>query len=587
MDVMNSTETIDRRLIGAVAIGTFLLFARTLGNDFISVDDGAYVVTNPNVNQGLTFSGLVWALTSISYFYWQPLTWISHMIDCTLFGLRPWGHHLTSVLLHSVNSALLFYALWRLTRNQWASLLTALLFAWHPLRVESVAWVAERKDLLTSFFWFWSLIFYERYAREGDKRSYWRSVIAMALGIASKPTIVTLPFALLLLDWWPLQRAEKWLALIREKLPFFALAAVSSIITMIGTERLGAVAGVEVLPVYLRIYNGLLSYTRYIGKMIWPNPLAFYYPFEADIPLGVVLVSLTFVVLISLFFLLKAKKRPYLPVGWFWYLGTLIPMLGLVQAGAQARADRFTYIPMIGLFVIFSWLVTQRTKSKIVLVVPVVFAVLTFQQIGLWKDNVTLFTHTLKVTPTNPFVLAALAAAQSKSGQDTEAITQLEQAVAAQPDFRIARMNLGAAYHRKGRHAEAEKEFLEAEKLDPNKADAHYMLGLTRMSLQRRSEAVAAFEKALTLDATPLQRTEAHNNLGVLHVQMGDLARADREFRAAVQSDPAYIPAHKNIVSMYFKQGKGDAAIAHLESAVKAAPNSSELQEMLRDVRAR
>ncbi len=568
------------RIAWAIAFGTFFLFVRIIANDFINVDDMPYILVNPNVNKGLSLQGIWWALTSVTYWFWHPITWISHMVDVTVFGMRPWGHHLVTVLLYSASSAFVFLALDRLTRNRWASALATLIYVWHPLRVESVAWAAERKDVLSVLFWMIGLWFYAPYARTGDKKSYWRSVVSMLCAIASKPTAVTFPFALLLLDYWPLERKESFAALLREKAPFFGLSAFSVLLTLLGHGELGAVVTMQALPLDQRIFNGLLSYTRYIGKMIVPTNLAVYYPYEVDIPVGVVAVSTVFVAALTLLFFRMRKGRPYLIMGWLWYLGVLIPNLGLVQAGAQSRADRFTYLPMLGVVIMVVWLVTSRTQSKVLLAIPAVLAVLTFHQIALWKDSETLFRHTLEVTPTNPFALAALGSAQKAAGNEEGALLNMEEAVRLQPDFIVARMNLGGAYMRAGKPDKAAKEFDEAMKLDPTKAEAVYLAAVARLAMEQDQAAEGLFRRVLRMNPTADQTAQSHNNLGLILAKAGKQDEALTEFRAAVEADGAFIPAHRNIVSIFLQRKQVAEALAHMEAATQKNPQNGPLREV-------
>ncbi|MBI4907798.1 MAG: tetratricopeptide repeat protein [Acidobacteria bacterium] len=569
-----------------IAFATFFLFVRIIANGFINADDPPYVMKNPYVSSGLSLGGIWWAITSVSYWYWHPITWISHMIDVTLFGMRPWGHHLTSVVLYAATAGFTYVALLRLTRNQWASILATLVYLWHPLRVESVAWVAERKDVLSVLFWMIGLIFYERWARSGDRKSYWRSVIAMFCAIASKPTAVTFPFALLLLDYWPLARKEGIGKLIAEKLPFFGLSAFSVALTFVGHSEIGAVVTMQALPMDQRIANGLLSYTRYIGKMIVPTNLAVYYPYEVDIPMGVVAVSTVFIAVLAVVFFAQRRRRPYLIMGWLWYLGVLVPMLGLVQAGAQSRADRFTYLPMLGIVIMVVWLITGWTQSKVLLVIPAVLAWLTFNQIPLWKDSQTLFSHTLQVTPTNPFALAALGSAQGAAGNDEGALLNLEEAVRAQPDFVLARMNLGGAYMRAGKPDKAVEQYEAAMRLDPSKAEQVYLAGVARLAMQQHSEAEGLFRKALTMSPTTEQAAQAHNNLGLILAQGGKIDEALAEFRAAVAADGTFVPAHRNIVSMLLQKKQPAEALAHMEAAIQKHPQNAGLREVLEALKA-
>ncbi|MBL8222087.1 MAG: hypothetical protein JNL62_22810, partial [Bryobacterales bacterium] len=341
----------------AIVMACILIYAQTASHDFIKLDDTMYLHENPNVRTGLSLENVRWALTSAGYYYWQPLTWISHMIDVQLFGLRAGPHHIVNLIWHCLNAVLLLIALWRLTGCLWRSAIAAALFALHPLRVESVAWVAERKDVLSGFFWMVTLIGYSWYARRPSRRRFHAVTLLFALGLMSKPSVVTLPFVLVLLDYWPLRRWRDFAgckAMLLEKAPMLWLAAIVSFITFAGQRKMGAVISLDALPIYFRVWNGLLSYARYLGKMIWPVDLGVMYPFGKISP-----VALTGAILllsaITVFVWLRRKENGYLIAGWLWFLGAMVPMLGLAQSGTQALADRFTYLPMIGICIAVSW----------------------------------------------------------------------------------------------------------------------------------------------------------------------------------------------------------------------------------------
>jgi len=348
---------------------TLMVYLQSTNHDFVSYDDVSYVTENPNIKAGITLEGILWAFTSGHAANWHPLTWISHMLDCELYGLNPTGHHWTNIQIHVANTILLFLVLSWMTGALWQSSLVAALFAVHPLHVESVVWVAERKDVLCTLFWILSMWAYAGYVRYSTKIHYVSSIILFTFGLMAKPMIVTLPFVFLLLDYWPLKRFQSGqsghgkilqqrlvaLGLVWEKIPFFILSAASSVATYIVQQSGGAVKHLDAIPFHARIGNAMVSYASYIGKMIWPINLAVFYPFPETIPLwqaagaGVLLASVTVLVFRA------ACSKPYLAVGWLWYIGTLVPVIGLVQVGSQSMADRYTYIPLIGLFIIVVW----------------------------------------------------------------------------------------------------------------------------------------------------------------------------------------------------------------------------------------
>ncbi|MBS1829145.1 MAG: tetratricopeptide repeat protein [Acidobacteria bacterium] len=577
------TPSVSRNEILALAAATLLIFWRATSNGFIDLDDDFYVLLNGNVNRGLTASGLEWAFLTYDYFYWHPLTWISHMIDSDMWGLNPWGHHLTNVLLHVANTILVLIAFLRLTGNRWASILATMIFAWHPLRVESVAWVAERKDLLSAFFWFLSVIFYESYARTQSKKSYWYTIGAMVLGLASKPTLVTLPFAFLLLDYWPLRRSVPIATLITEKIPMFVLAAVSSVLTYVGQQEMGAVA-TGVLPLSLRISNSILSYARYLGKMIWPEPLAVFYPYETVLPTAQVAGAAALLLAITALCLWQWKRRPYLAVGWFWFLGTLVPTSGIVQVGLQSMADRFTYIPMFGILLALGLLLSERTTSAALYIIPAVLAFFTYHQIGLWSDTITLFNHTLAVTPANPKLRNNLGHALMSKGKAAEAVPHFEEALKAAPTYLRARLNLGMAQSLSGHRDDAARTIEEAVRQQPDSGEAHMLLGMIRSDEGKVDEARQQLEAALRYPLRDDQAAHVHTDLGSILARQGQVREAEQHFRAAIGLQPTLIAAHRNLVAALIEQGRTPEAVRHLTVAVGTTRNP-ELIQMLKSMR--
>ncbi|MBL8177893.1 MAG: tetratricopeptide repeat protein [Bryobacterales bacterium] len=577
------TPTISRNEILALAAATLLIFWRATSNGFIDLDDDFYVLLNSYVNRGLTGQGLEWAFVTYDYFYWHPLTWISHMLDSDLYGLSPWGHHLTNVLLHVANTVLVLIAFLRLTQNRWASLLASAIFAWHPLRVESVAWVAERKDLLSAFFWFLAVISYERYARTKSKKSYWCTIGAMVLGLMSKPTLVTLPFAFLLLDYWPLRRGEAIAGLLREKIPMFVLAALSSVLTYVGQQEMGAVA-TGVLPLSLRTGNSILSYARYLGKMVWPEPLAVFYPYETVLPPAQVAGAAALLVAVTALCLWQWKERPYLAVGWFWFVGTLVPTSGIVQVGLQSMADRFSYIPMFGILLAVTLLLAERTTSAAFWILPAVFAFFTYHQIGLWSDTVTLFEHTLAVTPANPKLRNNLGHALMAKGKAAEAAPHFEEALKAAPTYLRARLNLGMAQSLSGKRDEAGRTLEEAIRQQPDSGEANMLLGMVRSDEGKTDEAQRLFETALRHALRDDQAAHVHTDLGSILARKGQVAEAEKHFRQAIGLQPRLIAAHRNLVASLVEQGRVGEAVRHLEVAVGTTRNP-ELVQLLRSMR--
>ena len=466
----------------AITLLTLALYWRVQGHGFLHYDDYQYVVDNPHVRHGLTRQGVLWALTSGYASNWHPLTWLSHMLDCELYGLNPQGHHLNNLLLHIANALLLFRLLLRMTGALWRSAFVAALFALHPLHVESVAWVAERKDVLSTLFWMLTLGAYLRYRERPTGTRYLATLFLFALGLAAKPMLVTLPFVLLLLDCWPLGRMpspRSLLPLVREKAPFFVLAALSSVITFWVQSHWGAV--VLSIPLKERLANALVSYVGYGAKMLWPVNLACFYPHPLDgLPLWQAAGALLLLAGVTVAVVRAGRRLPYLAVGWLWYLGTLVPVIGLVQVGAQAMADRYTYVPLIGLFVMLSWgagsLAAKGPLPKIAtaaLSAALLAALLplTWSQISHWKDSETLFAHALEVTDRNLLAHNNLGNALARQGRLEEAEFHLVEALRLRPDYAAAQNNLGILRLRQGRFEEAAGHFAN---LDDRPAVLHH-----------------------------------------------------------------------------------------------------------------
>ncbi|MCK4957994.1 MAG: glycosyltransferase family 39 protein, partial [Planctomycetes bacterium] len=452
---------------------TFVAFERVRVNEFVNYDDDKYVTKNPYVNEGLSRESIVWAFTKSHASNWHPLTWISHMIDCQLFSTNAAGHHLVNLLLHIANTILLFLLLKWMTGSVWPSVFAAAAFALHPIHVESVAWIAERKDVLSTFFWMLTLWAYIRYARRAGVIRYLLVMAGLCLGLMAKPMVVTLPFVLLLLDYWPLGRfpwqkgdlgatvdqlhqpvftTASSVRLIGEKIPLIALAAASSVITFIVQRRGGAMVQIEHIPLNLRIPNALVSYVGYLGKMAWPVNLAPLYPFSiAGIPMWQPVSAFAVLLAITVLVLWLVRKRGYLAVGWFWYLGTLVPVIGLVQVGVQSMADRYTYLPSIGISIMIAWsfaeLVAKRRTLRpavttAAVLVCLIMTVATHKQVRYWKDDLALFEHACKTAPTNYIMQNNLAITLKARERFTEAIEHFKIALKLKTDSYEVHFNL-------------------------------------------------------------------------------------------------------------------------------------------------
>jgi len=555
---------------------TLLVYARSLGGEFLRGDDEPYVTRNPVVQSGLTPGGVAWAFRLQGHSAnWHPLTWISHMTDVSLFGMHPAGHHTTNVLFHAASTLLLFLVLARATGRLWPPALVAALFALHPLHVESVAWIAERKDVLSTCFWMLTLGAYVRYVERPGAWRYGAVAGCLALGLMAKPMLVTLPFVLLLLDVWPLRRRQDrpgrpavgWGRLVGEKVPLFLLVALSSVVTFLVQEHSGAVSPVGDLPVSVRIGNAVASYGAYIGKMLLPVNLAAYYPHPGLGLDGSRVLAGSLVLAAVTALVLWQRRRAYLAVGWLWYLGTLVPVIGLVQVGDQAMADRYTYVPLVGLFVMIAWggadLLGRRRSglaAGLAAAVLLPLAGVTWAQIGVWHDSASLYSHALRVTGPNHFTENNLAQALNDRGRTAEAAEHYAAAVALNPGWAEGYSNLGNALVKLGRTDEAIEKFRTALDLkhsqtaggDANTAVIEYSLALALVQAGRRDEARQHLREAVRL-APDL--AVARFALGKELEVAGDRAGAIEQYRAAVAAEPGMFPAWNNLAVELYRDG--------------------------------
>lgn len=494
---------------------TWIVFGQTLWHDFINYDDPRYVYENTKITGGLSLSGIAWAFTHIHSMNWHPLTTISHMLDCQLYGLKAGAHHFTNVLLHSIAAILLFLTLQYMTEAFWRSAFVAAVFAIHPLRVESVAWIAERKDVLSGVFFMLTLLAYVHYARAPSIWRYLMVVFGFALGLMSKPMLVTLPFVLLLLDHWPLGRireegsnvGRQLFKLAVEKIPLIVLSAVSSVVTFVAQK--GAVGETEQLSVLARINNAVVSYVAYIWQMLWPMRLAVFYPHpENRLPLWEIIASLLLLICLTVLAIALRKQRPYLITGWLWYLGMLVPVIGFVQVGWQGRADRYTYLPQIGLYIAVTWAVAdltalrrhQRTILSAAAILSVgVLSWCAWIQTSYWRDSETLFRHALAVTANNDVAENNLGIVFLRQGKVDQALSLLQAAVDLRPDNSPAHENLAKALLQKGQVADALVHYRKLLKLQPDNIEVHNIVGTVLIQQGRIREGVEEWQKVLAI----------------------------------------------------------------------------------------
>jgi tetratricopeptide (TPR) repeat protein len=642
-----------------LAVSTLLVYWPVTGHDFVNYDDTDYVTANPYVHAGLSAKGFAWVWHSDVARNWHPVTMLSHMLDCQLYGMRPGGHHLTSLLFHIVNTLLLFLLLRGMTGCLWRSGIVAALFALHPLHVESVAWVAERKDVLSTFFFLLTLLAYGAYADKSRIQSpkskvqspkpkvaggavtdhatrdtqhasrstfpalfhppallfYVLSLLLFALGLMSKPMLVTVPFVLLLLDYWPLQRLQfpallgsrakvqgsrprvpvpagsvqpaaprqsvPLARLLWEKLPFLLLCAASCVVTFRVQQSGGSVLDVSNLPVAARVANALMSYVRYLGKMVWPENLAALYVRKTPWLAWEVGLAAIALLAVSATVIRLARRQPYLAVGWFWYVGTLVPVIGLVQVGMQSMADRYTYIPLIGIFIAVAWGIGELTgrwrvpKVGLGIATAVVLAacvVVTRKQIAWWKSSETLFQRMITAVPGNYMAHYNMGNLYSRQDKLAEAVKQYESALKAEPNYAEAHNNLGSVLLRQGRFDEAVAHYSSAVRLKPEYL-YYFNLANAQVDAGKATAAVSNYQQALRLNTSSSQ---AHHNLGMALQAEGKGEAAMAEFRAALQLQPDYESAEHNLANRLADAGRLEEAMTHYLAALRLDPKHAE-----------
>ncbi|MFL6516366.1 MAG: tetratricopeptide repeat protein [Chthoniobacterales bacterium] len=579
-----------------LAAAVWVVFGQTLGFAFVNYDDNQYVYDNAQIVHGLTFEGVQWAFTHAHSGNWHPLTTLTHMFDCQVYGLHPWGHHFENVLLHGITAILLFLVMQQMTGALWPSAFVAAVFAVHPLHVESVAWISERKDVLSGLFFMLTLMTYGRYAQKQDAAAkasfsffrspdYWLTLLFFALGLLSKPMLVTVPFVLLLLDWWPLQRwgyhnqRTSAAHLVREKIPFLVLSAASCAATI--RAQTDAAMSFEKLALPLRLENALTACAAYIWQMFYPSGLAVFYPHLANrLALGTVGAAVLVLLLISAGVAAGSGKHPYLPVGWLWYLGMLVPVIGVMQVGSQAKADRYTYLPQIGLYIMVAWGCAELCRAwryrRALLgagaaAILAALLVVARVQTSYWKNSVSLWTHALASTSENSLAHNNLGLALAAAGNLPGAIQHFEQARQLKPDPE-AYNNLGFALATEGKLPEATQDFEEALHLKPDYSEAYNNLGLDLALQGKLSEAVQDCQRAVQLKP---DYAEAHNNLGFAFAGEGKLPEAVQEYERAIRLKPDYLEAMNNLA--YLLATSRDSTLRNGEKAIALSVRANQL----------
>lgn len=585
-----------------LAASIFGIFWQTTHHEFINYDDPLYITDNTHIKEGLTYRSIIWAFTTFYASNWHPATWMSHMLDYEISGLNPGGHHLTNVFIHIANTLLLLYLLYYATGSYWKSTFAAALFGLHPLHVESVAWISERKDLLSALFGFITLIMYFRYVKRPRLLPYLLALLSYTAGLMAKPMLVTLPFCLLLLDLWPLNR---WgfggrlrghdfhplsdnhtflspLRLVVEKIPFFVLSLASCVVTYSAQHIGGSVAALDTMPVSFRIINALVAYVNYIAKMLWPQNLAVIYPLSSTLTVAQGVIAGLALLGISLLVYRLTSRHPYLFVGWLWYLGTLVPVIGLIQVGQQSMADRYTYIPLIGLFVMISWgvpaLLKDRRYRRGLLAVSagmvlIPLAISTWIQLGYWENSITLGDHAVKTVAGNYIAYRLLGHALDQKGDTDEAIKSFAEALRIRPDNDAIHVELARVLAKKKKFDEALRHYAAALQINPNSASAHHNLGLLLAEQGRSEEAINHYLEALRIDP---ESADVHNSLGAVYLSKNKIGEAIHHYREALLRDPGNAEVTYNLGQALAMQGGLDESVTYLNKALIIRPDFAE-----------
>ncbi len=590
---LKKTESLLGLLIVLITTAVYL---QTASFDFADFDDDLYVKANPYIQNGLTLEAIKWAVTATYQATWQPLIWMSFMIDFNLFGLAPGGYHITNLIYHLIATVLLYLVMLRSTGAMWKSFFVASVFALHPLHVESVAWIAERKDVLSALFWFLTMFLYLRYIKNRTITNYVFVVLSLCFGLMSKGMLVTLPFVLVLFDYWPLNRFNStWEGLkssVLEKLPLFVLITISTLITSSALKSWGALASGDELSLTYKIANAITSYGDYILMSIAPINLAVFYPHPGEsISILKVILWAIILLLMTAMVLYKSKSHKYIAVGWFWYLGVLFPAIGIAQVGGQALADRYMYLPIIGIAIIAAWgveeLITKLNKGNLQTIAAVLISLsiifmsaLTHMQTRHWKNGFTLFTRAVEVTEGNYLAHNNLGIAELRRGKYKKAETSFKEAIRLNPGYGEAMNNLGRAFEKQGFMNKATDQYIKTIITAPT-AQAHNNLGAMRLRSSRFDEALKEFKTALKLDPT---LSDVHYNLGNTYLQTDKPAKALLEYKKYITLHTGLSglkDAHMNLGFTYYKLGKPILAIREFQLVLKVEPTNEEARRNL------
>lgn len=568
------------------------IYGQTVGFGFINLDDNLYVYENPYVLNGLNWIDIKWAFTQFHSANWHPLTWLSHQLDITLFGLNAGAQHATNIIFHLINSILAFVVFQKYTKSFWKSAVVAALFAVHPMHIESVAWISERKDVLSTMFWFLTMWAYLGYVEKGKNRNnYLLTLLLFALGLMAKPMLVTLPFILLLLDFWSLERlktVKDLKPLLIEKIPFFALSAISSYITILAQRSSGAIQSLEFLPFQTRLFNAIISYTVYVISLFYPFGQSVWYPYDVNFPVWKIFGSLVLLIAITAICIWQIKERKYLLFGWLWFLGTLVPVIGLVQVGAQPLADRYTYIPYFGLFIMLVWgfdelfgylKLNRNSALSFAGLMLMIFTVLSFLQTSFWKNDETLYARSLASTKGNYLILQNYCHHLMLKDRLDEAEKLCRESIEARPDYAEAINTLGIIQFKRGRFAEAAESFRKTLEIKPGYIDIYFNYSNALSLSGKPVEAEEQLKKA-SLYKPPTNNSpvwiEALNNLAFSYAQTEKFENAAENYSRILDIAPDRTDVRANYALMLFKSKQLDEAQNQIEEAISQNPNLPE-----------